>query len=197
MRYRPTTKIRAAIRPPREPLQSRRGSLLIVVLVTIIMLSLAAYTFTVLMQTEEEAARLMSRRVQSKYLVDSGVDFTRLFLSYDKDTIREKGGTWDNSNLLGIAVAADPNKEGVMGRFTLITSALDEMGVPEGFRYGLTDESTKLNLNILPYLDLIQENAGRDLLMGLPNMDESIADAIIDWIDSDDEQREYGAESGY
>ncbi|MEE2826972.1 MAG: hypothetical protein VYE64_10135 [Planctomycetota bacterium] len=197
MRYRPTTKIRAAIRPPRKPLQSRRGSLLIVVLVTIIMLSLAAYTFTVLMQTEEEAARLMSRRVQSKYLVDSGVDFTRLFLSYDKDTIREKGGTWDNSNLRGIAVAADPNKEGVMGRFTLITSALDEMGVPEGFRYGLTDESTKLNLNILPYLDLIQENAGRDLLMGLPNMDESIADAIIDWIDSDDEQREYGAESGY
>ena len=90
MRYHPASKIRASIRPLREPLQSRRGSLLIVVLVTIIMLSLAAYTFTALMQTEEEAARLMSRRVQSKYLVDSGVDFTRLFLSYDKDTIRER-----------------------------------------------------------------------------------------------------------
>ena len=179
------------------PSQHRRGSLLIVVLVTIVMLSLAAYTFTALMQTEEEAARLMSRRVQSKYLVDSGVDFTRLLLSYDKDTIREKGGIWDNGNLQGIPVAIDPNKEGVMGRFTVISSSLDDMGVPEGFRYGLTDESTKLNLNILPYLDLIQENAGRDLLMGLPNMDESIADAIIDWLDPDDEQRDYGAESGF
>lgn len=179
------------------PSRHRRGSLLIVVLVTIVMLSLAAYTFTALMQTEEEAARLMSRRVQSKYLVDSGVDFTRLFLSYDKDTIREKGGIWNNGNLQGVPVAADPNKEGVMGRFTVISSSLDDMGVPEGFRYGLTDESTKLNLNILPYLDLVQENAGRDLLMGLPNMDESIADAIIDWLDPDDEQRDYGAESGY
>ena len=179
------------------PSRQRRGSLLIVVLVTIVMLSLAAYTFTALMQTEEEAARLMSRRVQSKYLVDSGVDYTRLFLSYDKDTIREKGGIWNNPSLQGISVAIDPNKEGVMGRFTVISSSLDDMGVPEGFRYGLTDESTKLNLNILPYLDLIQENAGRDLLMGLPDMDESIADAIIDWLDPDEDQREYGAESDY
>ena len=93
---------------------SRSGSLLIVVLVTIVMLSLAAYTFTALMQTEEEAARLMSRRVQSKYLVDSGVDYTRLFLSYDKDTIREKGGFWNNPNLQGIPVAFDANSDGVM-----------------------------------------------------------------------------------
>ena len=176
---------------------NRSGSLLIVVLVTIVMLSLAAYTFTALMQTEEEAARLMSRRVQSKYLVDSGVDYTRLFLSYDKDTIREKGGIWNNPNLQGIPVAFDANSDGIMGRFTVISSSLDDAGVPEGFRYGLTDESAKLNLNVLPYLDLIQENAGRDLLMSLPNMTESIADSIIDWLDPDDEAREYGVESGY
>jgi len=46
--------------------------LLVVVLVTIVMLALAAYTFTALMTTEDEAARLIARQVQSKYLVDSG-----------------------------------------------------------------------------------------------------------------------------
>ena len=74
----------------------RHGMVLIVVLVTIVILSLAAYSFTALMQTEEQATRLMTRRIQSKYLVDSGVDYVRLYLSNNDEEIREKGGRWDN-----------------------------------------------------------------------------------------------------
>ena len=70
-------------------------------------------------------------------------------------------------------------------------------GNPEGFRYGLVDESTRLNLNILTFADAYTENGGRQLLMGLPGMDEQIADAIMDWLDPDEEIREYGVESGY
>lgn len=177
--------------------RERRGTLLIIVLVTIVMLALAAYTFTALMQTEEEAARLMSRRVQSRYLVDSGADYVRLFLSYDPDVVREKGGLWDNPNLQGVPVALDPNRPDVYGRFTVIAPSLDDTGVPEGFRYGLVDESSKLNLNTLPYVDQFLPGSARNLLMALPNMTESIADAILDWVDADDDQREYGAESAY
>lgn len=180
-----------------------RGSVLIIVLVTIVILALSAYTFTSLMQTEEEAARLMTRKVQSKYLVESGVDFIRLFLTNSDASIREKGGLWNNENFSNIIVAVDPNRPERIGRFTIITSNMDEEeAVAAGYRYGLMDESSKLNVNILPYLDAYYEGLGapgtaRNLLLNLPNMTEEIADAIIDWVDADDDTRDYGAESSF
>ncbi len=177
---------------------SRHGSVLIIVLVVVVLLSLAGYTFTSLMQTEEEAARLMTRRVQSKYLIDSGVDFTRLLLSYDQATIREKGGLWNNPIFQNVPVTADEENEQNIGRFTIISPSIDDEGNPEGFRYGLLDESNKINLNVLPLLDNYPPGgAGRQLLMALPQMSEEVADAILDWLDEDDDVREFGAESGF
>lgn len=177
----------------------RKGSILIVVLVVIVLLSLSAYAFTSLMQTEEEATRLMTRRIQSKYLIDSGVDYTRLFLSYDNATIREKGGLWDNQEFQNVPVVVDRENTDNLGRFTIVSSSIDEDdGNPDGFRYGLHDESAKLNLNVLPLLDNYPPGgAGRQLLMSLPEMNEEIADAILDWLDDDDEIRDFGAESSY
>lgn len=51
---------------------------------------------------------------------------------------------------------------------------------------GAADAHAKLNVNIL----------SRDSLMLLPDMDETIADSILDWIDGDDEPNELGAELG-
>jgi type II secretory pathway component PulK len=51
----------------------------------------------------------------------------------------------------------------------------------------VTDEAGKLNLN----------TATKEQLMALPYMEESIADAILDWRDTDDEVRTDGAEAGY
>ena len=129
----------------------RRGMVLIVVLITIVVLSLSVYTFTALMQTEETAARLMTKRIQSKYLVDSGVDYTRLYLSHDAATIQSKGGLWDNSTIFqAIPVAVETTNPDQVGYFSIITSNLDEEGVAEGYRFGVTDESSKINLNALP-----------------------------------------------
>jgi hypothetical protein len=87
-------------------------------------------------------------------------------------------------------------------RFTVVAPALDADGNPSGVRYGLENESARLNLNALTWLEeqskaVGQETAGRDLLMALPGMTEEIADAILDWLDEDEEPREYGAESDY
>ncbi len=182
--------------------QSRRaGSLLIIVLVTIVVLSLAAYTFTALMQTEEEASRLVTRQIQSKYLADSGMDFVRLFLSNSQATIREKGGIWDNPQYFqAIPVAVETSDPNMIGYFSVASSSIDEEGTPEGQRFGLVDESTKINLNTLPYAEVwLQTNGGqvRDILMTLPEMNEEIADAILNWIDADDEPRDYDVEAGY
>ncbi|MEL7498096.1 MAG: hypothetical protein AAFN77_10830 [Planctomycetota bacterium] len=176
----------------------RRGALLLIVLVAIVILSLAAYTFMGLMQTEEESTRLQTRRLQCKYLSDSGLDFVRLYLSNSEATIRQKGGRWDNPEFFqGIPVAVDMNNPNQIGYFSIITSSLDDMGDPYNSRFGLVDESCKINLNTLPFSDALQPGSGRNILMALPNMTEDIADAIMDWLDADDDVRDFGAESSF
>ena len=56
---------------------------------------------------------------------------------------------------------------------------------------------SKLHLGLLLDLERRSPAAGRDALMNLPGMDESTADAILDWIDTDSVQRDQGAESDY
>ena len=189
----------------------RSGSILLIVLVTVVVLALAAYTFTALMQTEDEASRLMTLRVQTKYLVDSGMDYTRLFLSQSDATIRERGGRWDNEEVFqAIPVAQSASSPSRIGYFSIITSGMNEEGQPDGNRFGLIDESSKINLNSLLYSDAlaVSEDAvainpdlalgnARDILMGLPEMTEEIADSILDWMDPDDDARDFGTESSY
>jgi len=55
------------------------------------------------------------------------------------------------------------------------------------FTVRVTDELSKLNIN----------TATKEQLLGLPDMFEEIADAIIDWRDSDDTPSGLGVESGY
>lgn len=183
-----------------QPRNRRRGSILLISLVAIVMITLAAYTFTAMMLVEEESSRLLVRQVQSKYLVDSGVDYARLFLTNDDDTIMEKGGLWNNDTEKGfqsVAVGVDPSDPTLIGRFTIVAPSLDDDGNPAGFRYGLMDESSKINLNTLPFADTWVTGGGRQLLMALPDMTEEIADAILDWIDPDDDVRDFGTESAY
>jgi DNA uptake protein ComE-like DNA-binding protein len=175
-----------------------RGAILLIVLVTVVILSLAGYTFCLLMQTEEAGARVMGQRMQSRYLCDSAIDATKVFLSHDKATIEALGGTYSNPTMFqNVVVRVDPDNENLLGRFTVIAPLLDQEGMASGFRYGLTDESTRLNLNILPLADQMIPGAGRQLLMSLPDMTEDIADAILDWMDEDEDVRDYGAEYSY
>ena len=179
----------------------RRGFVLLVVLVTVLLVSLSAYTFSLLMVQEQRATQLIGRQTQSRYLVESGVDFVRLFLSVDDATIGELGGLWNNPDVFqNRIVSMDPNNESHIGRFSILTSSMDREGNPEGFRYGLTDESSKLNLNTLVHADSWlpdtgQGGGGRLLLMALPLMTEDVADAILDWLDTDSDPRDFGVEN--
>ena len=178
--------------------RSADGFLLIIVLVTVVMMTLAAYTFTSLMQVELESSRVLSRRVQSKYLADSGVDYVRLFLAAEKQDILAKGGLWDNSSMFqGVPAAVDINNLALVGRFSVVAPNLNDDGIAEGYRFGLVNESSKINLNALPFYDNWQPGSARQILLSLPEMTEEIADALLDWVDSDDEEREYGTEGSY
>ena len=178
-----------------RPTSSHAGFVLLVVLVTIIVLAMSAYTFAILMISEDEVTRLAGRRIQTRYLVESGVDQARLILANDDATILEMGGLWDNSSRFqAIPVSVNPVNPEEIGRFTIIAPNLDTDGNMDGFRFGLSDESARLNVNTLIHADNWLPGGGRQLLMGLPLMTENVADAILDWIDADDDSREFGIE---
>ncbi len=173
----------------------RRAVVLVIVLVVVVVLALAAYSFATLMIAQQETTVLAGEQLQAKALADSGIEAVRLFLTHDEATLREAGGTFDNPNAFRGVLVVDDLDPARRGRFTVLAPAIDTIGhVGAGVRYGLEDESTKLNLNALITIENQMEGAGRDLLMAMPGMTIDTADAILDWLDEDDEVREYGAE---
>jgi hypothetical protein len=176
---------------------ARRGFVLVVVLIVVALLALAAYTFAGLMVTHYGAAKLSGRQLQTRALVESGVEAVRLYLMQDEAARTDAGGHFNNPDYFQAVPVLVHDDASQRANFTAVVSNLDDEGNLSGVRYGLEDESTRLNLNALVVADQVSENAGRDLLMGLPGMTEDVADAILDWIDEDDEPREYGAETSY
>ncbi len=169
------------------------GMILIIVLIVIAMMSLAGYTFTEMMLAEEEAAILAGRQVQAQALADSGLEMARLFLAQNITAQEDAGGHYDNPTRFQGVLVVDDESPYDRGRFTML-APLYQDGAPPGLRYGLEDESSRLNLNMLLEADKMLPGSGRTLLMGLPGMTEEIADAILDYLDEDDEPREFGAE---
>jgi len=165
---------------------------LVVVLVVITLLTLCALTFSELMTAEREGAEVAVRQVQARALADSGVELARLFLAQDVQTQTQSGGWYHNSQFRGVAVLDDGGAQGI-GRFTMVAPRVED-GRYMGIRFGLEDESARLNLNVLAAIDRTSPGSGRQILMGLPGMTEDVADAILDWMDPDDELREFGAE---
>ncbi len=176
----------------------RRGVVLILVLVVVALLSLAAYTFSELMLTEREATDIVGQRLQARAAAESGVDMVRAFLMLDSAARRDAGGVFDNETEFRGRVVIDDADEAFRGRFTVIAPLSDDQGyVGGGLRYGLENESSRINLNALLLAEAQGDQSSRDQLMALPGMTEEIADAILDWIDEDDEPREFGAEVDY
>lgn len=172
-----------------------RGTALVVVLVVVTLLSYAAYSFSDLMFAEYRAADSAGRAVQARLFCESGAEKLQSLLKLDATALRERGGLYDNpAELQGIPVVDDTQPMD-RGRFSILSS-VSSPGTETVPRYGLEDESAKLNLNALLTLQT-EEADQRTRLMSVPGMTEEIADSILDWLDDDDEPREFGAEASY
>ncbi|MDA7980533.1 MAG: general secretion pathway protein GspK [Pirellulales bacterium] len=185
----------------------RRGSLLLTVLVAIVLLSLAAYTYTELTFTDNETSSVEAEVTQARRLAESGISFAR-YLTYLKHStpldgsvagqqIIEMGGLYNNPSLFMGKIALDDPDLMNHGRFTVLAPDYVTQPGQTGIRFGLEDESSRINLNAVLLADAVSVGGSRDLLMQLPNMTEEIADSILDWIDVDDNPREFGAENNY
>ena len=192
----------------------REGFFLLMVLVVVAVATLAVYSFTETMIVMDDAVHLESGLAQSTAAVHSAGSVMRVTLSQPRQQIDAAGGLYNNPNLFGRQWVAAESIGGPAVGFSVMATGIDEMGNAAGVRYGLTDLSGRLNVNSLIALDqnseliwesmtsggdeneaaMVGENVAVSMLMTLPSMTPEIADAILDWIDEDDDPRDLGAE---
>jgi DNA uptake protein ComE-like DNA-binding protein len=214
----------------------RQAFLLLAVLLVISAVTLAALAFMQSMLLGHEESRLTGESIQARYAADSGIDAARLFVAYNRAARLEAGGTFSNPNTFQAIPVLEGRDPLNPCNYSLIAPDLNEDGSYSSIRFGLQNESARLNLNVLPMIDSALSvpaalmsaassslmpttgapsgssdasgsgdaggmgasgSIGRDLLMALPAMTEEIADAILDFIDTDNEPREFGCESEY
>ncbi|MCC6508184.1 MAG: hypothetical protein IT423_03700, partial [Pirellulaceae bacterium] len=131
----------------------QRGFLLIMVLLVVSMVSLAALNFSESMLIAHESSRLDSLRFQARNMVESGIQVARVFVAQPPLLRTEMGGAWDNAQkfqAINIVPSVDPV---FRGNVTFMAPSIDQAGMINGLRYGLQNESDKLNLNALVQLD--------------------------------------------
>jgi DNA uptake protein ComE-like DNA-binding protein len=214
------------------------------VLVVIAVATMAVYSFTELMLAADDTAYLQGDLVQARVNVDSGIETIKLILSSPPVDRDAAGGVYNNATQFR-GVAITNVADGSVQRFTVLAPGLTDLGSLGGIRYGLQNESARINVNALLVLEensdaigmltslsgggsvdlggilgseinasdsgsgalggaagdsmesLDAENIAVQLLMTLPGMDPAIADAILDWIDTDSEPRPMGCEDEY
>ena len=198
-----------------RPGNKREGFFLILVLVVIVVATMAAYSFTDLMIAYDESAHVANDLVQARMSVESGAEVLRLLLSQTPQERFESGGVYNNPNLFQAVTISQGVDTTTFSNFSVPAPALDENGALGGLRFGLQNESARLNINAMTAVDenseamiaILQASATADtvvpdnmavaMLMGLPEMTEDVAYAILDWLDEDDDPREIGAELEY
>ncbi len=170
----------------------RAGSALIVVLVLIVMLSLAAYTFSETMIVENEAAEFASRQAQARAYAESGVEYAAAVLG----SLPEEGvilNLYHEPSQYGAVLVQDAGTPRTRGRFTFV-APVETDSASQRVRAGLMDESARLNVNTVLSYELDEEEV-RAMFANIPGMTDEVIDGILDWIDSDDDRRSFGAES--
>lgn len=167
--------------------------MILVVLVVIVLLSLSVYSFAERMLAEAEATAAYVRRVETRAYAESGVEFLKSLL-IDRNRLN-RTDVHDNPDLFRAVLVHDEQRAARRGCFSIVVPA-QVVHSTRPVRFGLIDESSKLNLNSLP-LEKRHAKLARQMLAGLPGMTPGIADAILDWLDADDVPREFGAESEY
>ncbi len=159
-----------------KTISRRRGTVLLVVLVLTAMAGVLAAGLLFRMSAEVGAGAGTARMRQAREAATSGVQRALAVLARSQGDVN----AWrDNGDLFRNQLVVD---DGVDRWYFTVYAPSDADA--EGVRYGLTDLSGRINLNV----------ADADTLARLPHMTPERVDALLDWRDRDDETRPYGAE---
>src|SRR5712671_1773157 len=86
---------------------SRRGSVLVLTLVVVAMLTLGAAAFFERMFAENQAERAHGQQLQASQLAESGVEYMKVLLTRDPEQVQQLGGLYNNSSLFQGVVVND------------------------------------------------------------------------------------------
>lgn len=187
--------------PPRrpgrrvEPLPTygMRAVILPVVLFILLLLGLLVATFALRIHADEAAMRAAALRTQTRLAAEAGVEKMKLFLRvgrFDRDLWYDNAEethriiVWADGADKTVLGSHDKLRDDVMAfRYSIVA---DDPTDDEDFvRFGITDENSKLNLNVATpaqLLRLVEQSLGEDDEEVNP---QEIVDAIIDWRDPD------------
>ncbi len=146
-----------------SPTSFRSGSVLLVVLVVIALLALGAYSFSELMVSESHATGVFGREAQARAAADSGVELAAAVLGLPTEEGAYENVVHDPQHFVQTIKEAD----GPRGRTRFSLVAPNESDVTcTTIRFGLIDESSKLNVNALVAAEQKQQSRGTSLTSG-------------------------------
>ena len=160
--------------------RSTRGSVLVLVLVMVAIMAIVAASELFVVRGETAAAAAAGDGHHARAAAMSGIHRALAALSAPGDQMAEPIDLRDNPEIF----QAQPLTGEERGwHFTVFA---DNLSDPDNVRYGLEDEAAKINLNF----------AGDEALKALGLTDE-LVDCLRDYLDSDSDVRENGAEQEY
>ena len=180
-------------RPPTSA-GTRSGFILLVVTISVLLLTLAAWSYASRMLTAEQASLAGGRETAARFAAESGIEFaaTRVL---ERD-LEDEVNVFHDPELFRSQLIKDSEQDRGILRFSLLVP--DETNSESGgTRFGLTSENSKFNINRLIELDAFDtedEGLVYQALLTIPGMTEQIIDAVLDALDADDEPRAGGAE---
>lgn len=143
-------------------LVDRNGFVLILVLVIIMMLSFAAYSFSHRMLTEYTAGKYSNQHVQRRLLAESALEMVSLRSRHD---------------LLRRPIELEM-PDGIEGQMEVVQGLCSFDGT---MKYGVIDESSRLNVNALS-VDPARYEESKNRLLQLPGMTPTLADSFLNWL---------------
>lgn len=180
--------------PSSRKRNQRPGVVLFSVLVVTAILILVSYQFFNVMQAEFAATIASNKVLQSRHLAESGLNYVSFVLAHPETAGLSADGTspivfsplvYDNPELFHQRPVTGPDGN-PRGYFSVVSvrDTADPLAQSDGFRFGVEDESGKINLTTLVLTD--RDNRAKNILSRLPGMNEDSADALLKWIKPSD-----------
>lgn len=199
---------------------ARRGLILPIILVILLLLALLVASFSFQMQADHSAGVGMAQRLQARLAAEAGVhaamvmlrtEFNNPAVWYSQPEAFDQALVWAPDaplEQLGKGAAVRDAEQTVSGdsravRFSLVADDPDDVEdrLDLGkMRFGITDEASKLNINLATSEQLLRLLAPVVLALGYEDaMTQELVDALIDWRDADDDalNPDKPAESAY
>lgn len=178
-------------RQPNCTVANRRGVVLFMVVSIVLMLTLLTYGFLIAMRNQNLSAAQSGDHLQARQAAFSARELVCFVLESSLEKRMQMGGIDSNSELFQrISLALEDNEEEFESSGFVVSNHT-------GAIFGVDNQSGKIALSTLLAMDIESPGWARECLLRLPDMDETLADHILDWIDADDEPREFGAESSF